>query len=227
MIEIQDKALFIADSHYPHHGSEFLTILQQIDKKTINPTQLFLMGDNFDLLFGYNDYIQTFSKDAIELLQKISLKLDIYYFEGNHDFCLKNIFTNIKIYSREEQPIVFTLNSKKVALSHGDKFVTNLGYNLYSKLVRNKFLITSLRPWEKSIINDRMNKLSKKTICNSFETLDKRVEKILKYYKDVELVIEGHFHQGKVVGKYISLPSLACQGEVGVVENSNIVFKKI
>ena len=227
MIEIQDKALFIADSHYPHHGSEFLTILQQIDKKTINPTQLFLMGDNFDLLFGYNDYIQTFSKDAIELLQKISLKLDIYYFEGNHDFCLKNIFTNIKIYSREEQPIVFTLNSKKVALSHGDKFVTSLGYNLYSKLVRNKFLITSLRPWEKSIINDRMNKLSKKTICNSFETLDKRVEKILKYYKDVELVIEGHFHQGKVVGKYISLPSLACQGEVGVVENSNIVFKKI
>jgi len=227
MIKIQDKALFIADSHYPHHGSEFLNILQQIDKKTINPTQLFLMGDNFDLLFGYNDYIQTFSKDAIELLQKISLKVDIYYFEGNHDFCLKHIFTNIKVYSREEQPIVFTLNSKKVALSHGDKFVTSLGYDFYSKILRNKFILTLLKPWEITIIDYRMKKLSQKNICNSFKTLDKRVEKILKYYKDVELVIEGHFHQGKVLGKYISLPSLACQREVGVVENANIVFKKI
>ena len=227
MIEIQDKALFIADSHYPHHGSEFLNILQQIDKKTINPTQLFLMGDNFDLLFGYNEYIQTFSKDAIELLQKLSLKLDIYYFEGNHDFCLKHIFTNIKIYSREEQPAFFTLNHKKVALSHGDKFATKLSYNIYTKAIRNRYLLRLLKPWSRAIIDDRMKKLSQKNICHWLHNFDDIVKNILNYYDDVDMVIEGHFHQAKVEGKYISLPSLACQKEVGVVEYSQIVFKTI
>ena len=55
--------------------------------------------------------------------------------------------------------------------------------------------------------------------------LKKRVEAILKNYTDVDLVIEGHFHQAKVVGKYISLPSQACQGKVAVVEEGEVVFK--
>ena len=28
MIEILENALFIADSHYPHHGDSFLTLLR-------------------------------------------------------------------------------------------------------------------------------------------------------------------------------------------------------
>ncbi len=227
MITIKEGAIFIADSHYPHHGNEFLTLLQKIYSKEINASQLFLMGDNFDLLFGYNDYIQTFSKEAIELLKKLSFKLDIYYFEGNHDFELKPIFTNIKIYSRDEQPISFTLGSQKVSMSHGDKFVTGTGYDLYCKVIRNKWLIVLLRPLEILIINDRMKKLSVKNICHTFVGFEKRVEQIMNNYKDADIVVEGHFHQARVVGKYISLPSLACQGEVGVVEDSKIVFKKL
>ena len=109
MIIIQKNALFIADSHYPHHGDTFLNLLKKLDNNKIKTPQLFLMGDNFDLLFGYNDYIQTFSKEAIDLLQTLSKKIEIYYFEGNHDFCLKEIFPDIQVYSREEQPITFTL----------------------------------------------------------------------------------------------------------------------
>jgi len=40
-------------------------------------------------------------------------------------------------------------------------------------------------------------------------------------------VIEGHFHQSKVLGKYISLPSQACQGLVAQLEEGEVVFKKI
>jgi len=225
MISIQENAIFIADSHYPHHGNAFLDLLQKIDSKEIQTQQIFLMGDNFDLLFGHNDYIQTFAEEAIALLQKLSETIEIHYFEGNHDFCLKDIFTNMNVYSRDEQPIRFELADKKVALSHGDKYVTGFGYDLYCKLLRNKTTLNLLKPFEKSIIDDRIKKLSAKDICHTFHGFEKRVEAILKNYTDVDLVIEGHFHQSKVVGKYISLPSQACQGKVAVVEEGEVVFK--
>ena len=227
MIEIQEKALFVADSHYPHHGDAFLELLHKLDKNEIQTPQLFLMGDNFDLLFGHNDYIQSFSSEAIDLLQKLSEILEIHYFEGNHDFCLKEIFPKIHVYSREVQPVHFMLNEKKVALSHGDRYVTGFGYDLYCKLLRNKTTLTLLKPFEKAIINHRMKKLSQKHICHTFVGFEKRIEAILKHYTEVDLVIEGHFHQAKAVGKYISLPSQACQGMVAVVEEGEVVFKTL
>jgi len=227
MVKIKENALFIADSHYPHHGDDFLQILKKLENEEIQTPQLFLMGDNFDLLFGYNEYIQTFSQEAIDLLQKLSQKIEIHYFEGNHDFCLSNIFTNMNVYSRDEQPVVFELNKKKVAISHGDKYATGFGYDLYCKVLRNKTTLTLLKPFEKMIINHRMKKLSQKNICHAFYGFEKRVETILKNYQDADLVIEGHFHQSKVVGKYISLPSQACQGLVAQIIEGEIVFKKL
>ncbi len=227
MISIQENAIFIADSHYPHHGDAFLTLLQKIESGEIQTSQLFLMGDNFDLLFGYNDYIQTFSEEAIALLHKISEIIEVHYFEGNHDFCLKDIFTNMNVYTRDEQPITFVLKDKKVAISHGDKYVTGFGYDLYCKFLRNKTTLTLLKPFEKIIINHRMQKLSQKKICHTFHGFEKRVEAILAHYVDADLVIEGHFHQSRKLGKYISLPSQACQGMVAVVEEGEIVFKSL
>jgi len=224
---IEEGALFIADSHYPHHGNDFFLLLQKLVSKEITTPQLILMGDNFDLLFGYNDYIKTFSKEAINLLQALSKTTKIHYLEGNHDFCLKELFPDIHVYSREEQPVQFMLNEKQVAVSHGDKYVTGAGYDLYCKLLRNKTTLTLLRPFEKWIIDHRMGKLSQKKICRTFHGFEKRVEAILSHYEDADLVIEGHFHQAKKIGKYVSLPSLACQREVGVVKDGEIMFVSV
>ena len=221
---IKEGALFIADSHYPHHGDAFLTLLQKLHNDEIKVPQLFLMGDNFDLLFGYNEYIQTFSSEAIELLQKLSQKMEIHYFEGNHDFCLKELFPQIHVYSREEQPVFFNLDEKKVGISHGDRYATGFGYDLYCKIMRNKTILTVLKPFEKAIIDDRMKKLSKKDICHTFTGFEKRVEEIMKHYEGCDLVIEGHYHQAKVFGSYISLPSLACQEQLAVVKEGKILF---
>lgn len=225
MRTIKEQALFIADSHYPHHGNAFLDLLKKLESGALQTPQLFLMGDNFDLLFGHNDYIQTFSKEAIALLQTLSQKLEIHYFEGNHDFCLAEVFPDIQVYTREQQPVMFQADKKRVAISHGDKYATGLGYDLYCKLLRNKKTLTFLKPLEKAIIDHRMKKLSQKHICFVFDGFEKRVEKILEHYSEADLVIEGHFHQCKTLGKYISLPSLACQGMVGVMEGGEIHFK--
>lgn len=227
MTTIKEQALFIADSHYPHHGDAFLDLLKKLESGELQISQLFLMGDNFDLLFGHNDYIQTFSKEAIALLQTLSQKIEIHYFEGNHDFCLKDVFPDMHVYNREEQPIRFRLGEKTVAISHGDKYVTDFGYDFYCKVLRNKKTLTLLKPFEKAIIDHRMKKLSEKHICFSFHGFEKRVEEILENYTEADLVIEGHFHQCKTVGKYISLPSLACQGMVGVIEEGEMHFKTL
>jgi len=225
--QIEENALFIADAHYPHHGNDFLKILRKVDNQKLKTTQLFLMGDIFDLLFGYNSYIQSFSKEGIELLQKLSKDIEIIYLEGNHDFCLKEVFPNIKIYNREEQPVHFRLNNQDVYLSHGDKYQTGLGYNLYSKILRTKITLQLLKPFEEKIINHRIKKLKIKKICGNFKGYQKRFDAIIKHYPKDVLIIEGHFHQALFYKNYISLPSLACQGKVAIIKNSRLFFRTI
>ena len=227
MVEIKEGAIFVADSHYPHHGNNFLTLLKKLENGQITTSQLFLMGDNFDLLFGHNEYIIIFSLEAISRLQRLSKKIEIHYFEGNHDFALSELFPHIHLYPRENQPIMMRLGEQNVALSHGDKYATGWSYNLYSKIVRHPKFITLLRPFERLIINHRISKLSTKKICHPFKGFEKRVEKILTHYPDADLVIEGHFHQAQKLGKYLSLPSQACQNQVAVVEEGEIRFKTL
>ena len=225
--QIKEHSLFIADAHYPHHGDVFLTLLKKIESKELYPPQLFLMGDIFDLLFGYNNYIQTFSRPALELLQKLSSKLEIIYLEGNHDFCLKEIFPNITVYSRKEQPIHYKLGEKDIYLAHGDKYTAGTLFNLYTTLLRTKTMLTLLSPFEKQIIDHRMGKLKIKNICGDFKSYKKRFDAIRSHYPKDALIVEGHFHQALQYKNYISLPSLACQGEMGMVRDGKIEFRKI
>ncbi len=222
--EIKENALFIADAHYPHHGDDFLDILKKIENQTIKTPQLFLMGDIFDLLFGYNEYIKTFSTKAINQINQLSKKIEIIYIEGNHDFCLKEIFPNVKVYTRREQPLHCKLNKQDVYISHGDKHKTGFGYNFYSNILRRKTILILLKAFDKKIIDHRINKLKRKRICGEFEGYRKRFDSIIKEYPKNSLIIEGHFHQARIYKNYISLPSLACQKEVGAIKNGRVVF---
>jgi UDP-2,3-diacylglucosamine hydrolase len=225
--KIKENALFIADAHYPHHGDTFLKILKDLENGTIETPQLFLMGDIFDLLFGHNEYIKTFSQEAINQINQRSKKIEIIYIEGNHDFCLKEVFPNIKVYSRKEQPLHYKLGEQDVYLSHGDKHKTGFGYDFYSNILRRKTTLTLLRPFEKQIINHRMKKLKVKSICGEFKGYEKRFDAIREKYPKDALIIEGHFHQGVIHKNYISLPSLACQQKIARVIGSRLVFKAI
>lgn len=228
MVEIKEDALFVADAHYPHHGHEFIELLHKLKNGEIATPQLFLMGDIFDLLFGYNDHIVTFCDEAVSLLQELSKTIDIYYFEGNHDFCLKDLFTDMFVFSREEQPVTMKLGKKLVSLSHGDKFDAGFGYGVYCKLLRNKTTLNILKPFEKKIIDHQMNRLPSKIICRKMSNFEKKVSTIMSHYpQDIDMVIEGHFHQAVKIGKYVSLPSLACQKQISIVRDNKIIFENI
>ena len=69
-----------------------------------------------------------------------------------------------------------------------------------------------------------MNRLKIKSICGDFKGYAKRFDAIRNHYPKDALIIEGHFHQALYYKNYISLPSLACQGEVAVVRGGELEF---
>jgi UDP-2,3-diacylglucosamine hydrolase len=217
----------VSDAHYNHKRDYFLKFLQDIDSGEIETTQLILVGDMFDLLVSKVNYTISYNKKLIDILNSISTKIEVIYFEGNHDFCLDGLFDNIKIYSIQNQPQLFEYNNKKIAISHGDFATNDIIYNIYLKLIRNKYILIFLNIIDFCINNYISKKIIsnqiKKPKCNykiEFESLAKRR---IKHYKDVEYILEGHFHQDKSIKidntTYINLPPFVCSKKYIIVKD--------
>jgi len=222
-LELKSGAIFIADAHYPNHGKEFLTLLQNINSGKIQTPQLILMGDIFDLLVGTSSYLKDKFKAEIALIDSIAKNIEVIYIEGNHDFYLKSLFKNVKTIPIEQQPLIMRAQNQTIALSHGDKYCMNLSYKIYTKLIRNP-LILKLIP--QSYAKNKLQSMQNKKICKKIKNFKTKAKNIAKYY-NANLIIEGHHHQGVVVDNYISLPSFACGGEVGVFNGSEVEFIQV
>ena len=231
--EIKDGAVFIADVHINENRQEFIEFLEFIKKN--KPPQLFLVGDIFDLLIGKISYTEKFNKRYIDILNKLSENMEIFYFEGNHDFFLSSVFPNIKIFPLKEQPVKFSYKEKNIFLSHGD-IATPFFYQLYTAVIRDKIFLNIVSKIDR-FLNDQISKkviLSQKDkfLCKNIENFYDIVKMRLKKLnlKGIDIIIEGHFHQGKefevLNKKYINLPSFACNKSFFIVQ-SQIGFKKI
>ncbi|MEA2028333.1 MAG: UDP-2,3-diacylglucosamine diphosphatase [Campylobacterota bacterium] len=229
LTHIKEGAIFIADSHYPHHGEEIITLLSNLPANT---PQLFLMGDIFDILFDHARYLLEYNQKLITLINKLSETIDIFYFEGNHDFNLQTVFPKVKLYSFNQQPQFFKFNNQSVALAHGDRFGMSKRYYYYTSLIRSRKLMQYL-PFKQKLMDKQIRHLKSKKICNKFVGFEKRMETIVllyeKHYRDYEdfKIIEGHYHQGRQHQNYISLPSLVCHKKVGVIEDNKLIFKAL
>ena len=228
--KIKDGAIFVADSHINKERKDsFLLFLEKIEIE--KPPQLFLMGDIFDLLVG--GVKSTIQKNQ-EIVQKInSLKdIEVFYFCGNHDFALEPIFKNIKIFNRQNQPQIFLYKDKKIALSHGDLWIDKK-YEFYIKTIQNPFVLKSLI-FLNSLMDDFLVKKicsynKSKNLCKNIKDFKDIAKERVRHYKDVDLIIEGHFHQNckfiiddKI---YINLPSFACGRKYMVFEDFSLKLK--
>lgn len=234
--EIKNGAIFVADVHFNPNRDEFLQFLYEIKNGNLQTPQLFLMGDIFDFLAGEIEYFKIQNREVIELLNQLSTMTQIFYFEGNHDYNLSKLFPNAKVFPREIQPALFDWNDKKVALAHGDIF-TPFGYNLYTAIIRNHPLLVFLN------LIDRNNWLTKKidfwlrgkNLSHLFSHFDAFAETRLEVYKnhlDTDIVIEGHFHQGRLYENegwkklYLNLPSFALGSKYLKIKNSELLILK-
>ncbi len=221
---ICENAIFIADAHYPTHGDALLKLLYRIERGEIVTPQLFLMGDIFDLLIGGVEQSVRNNREAIDLIESISENIEVYYFEGNHDFLLDKIFTNIKIFTRTQQPQMMSLEGFVVGLSHGDRFMAGWKHDLMSRLLRQSWVIRLIQWIRPRTVEQQTQHLATKDICHEIPQFETKAKQIFDSYRGAYLVIEGHYHQAVQHYGYISLPTLACQGQVGVVRDGEIVF---
>ena len=226
--EIKEGAFVIADAHYSSHRPELKTLLQEIDSGFLHPTQLILMGDIFDTLFGAIPYTIHVNKKMIELLNSIAQKLEVIYLEGNHDFCLNNVFKNIKIVPLGAQPLTCNYKNKTILLAHGD-LGEDLGYKIYTSIIRNRFILALLKYIDilgnHFILKKLDSYLQKKEDCNYFESFQEYITIRLgkRFLNSCDYFIEGHFHQNRsfLVGNflYINLAAFACNQRYFIVQS--------
>ncbi len=213
LLNISNDAIFIADSHYNNQRIAFELFLDTILTKQISTSQLFLMGDMFDFLTYEVDYFKNINQDVIDKLNILSKQIEIIYLEGNHDFSIDKLFPNIIVIPRDIQPLIAQYKDKKIAISHGDIFTPTL-YNIFTFILRNDTLLRFLNFLDKNDTTSKWieNALIGKKICHDMEDFDKFAKNRLNLYNkyDVDIVIEGHFHQGKRYKNYINIPSYAC-----------------
>lgn len=226
---LHEGAILVADSHCASWRTPFINFLDALESGEIHTTQLVLMGDNFDLLFGPVTQTLRDNRDSIERLNRLSQKMEILYLEGNHDFRLTALFPNICVVGRSQQPLILEFQAQRVALLHGDLIVP-FGYAFYTSLIRNRPILFCLNiintVFKGLIINKLSEQMQRKNHCQkiqNFEAIAAR-HSTAPWVNKCDVIIEGHFHQNRIcdVGrlKYINLGAFACNERYYVVKSS-------
>jgi len=237
-LQIKSGAIFICDTHFNDKRRDFYNFLKLVDDGTIKTEQLFLMGDMFDLLIGEIKYTHIVNKECIELINKLSRSIEIFYFEGNHDYNLQSIFPLVTIFPLSSQPLTFNLENIKIKLSHGDVY-SGLGYKLYSKLIRfGKFL--KVLNFLDDLVDNKISKTifstqKNKKICKKLINFEQIIKEKIGFYDttNIEIVCEGHYHQNREFVfddvRYKNFSSYACCGTIFVIkiEEKNVNFDEV
>ena len=213
---LKDGAVFIADSHYSKQNQDLKKLLLKIKSNEIKTSQIFLVGDIFHLLLDF-EYLKKYNQDVINIINELSLNKEIYYFEGNHDFCLEGIFDkNVKVLKE--------LKKDGVCINHGDIYIKDKFYRFYTNFIRNKFIMNIVNIITFNFVNNWMFKkiLSKKIRCDKMKVFKQMAEYKISQY-NCNLIIEGHYHQNRMYKNYINLPSLYCQKSFLQLKNKEFI----
>lgn len=230
LLELHEDALFIGDAHYSAKNPQLLPFLKAIVSGEIETPQLILMGDIFDQLFGGISYTLERNAEGVALIDEISLKIEVVYLEGNHDFQLASVLKNAHVFAIEEQPVRCEYADQEVLLAHGDLGL-GWGYGLYTYLIRKRLILRLLRMIDSltdhSIVHkiDRHN--AKKEDCNQFDGFESYTKRRLASsdLSSCTYYIDGHYHQNRsfdIAGcTYINLAAFSCNQRYFQLQLSN------
>ena len=226
--KIEDGALFVSDAHYSKNRNSLQNLITQIEQKRLQPTQIFWMGDIFDLAVGGVD--ETIEENSAIIDAINAFTMPQYYFEGNHDFNLKDVFHNLHVIPRKKQPFLMQLQEKRVALSHGDLFLPK-SYSIYINLITHKTVLFILKLLNRrSWITKKIARYNNsKNLCKKMQQFDLVAKQRVKEYKKfgADIVIEGHFHQNyRLYDRdmdllYLNLPAFICNQSFFVVKSED------
>lgn len=217
-LEIKNDAIFIADSHTQtssqNRRDSLILALQRMCDSNAIPSQIFLLGDISNILVGNVNSSVKSNKALIDAIDSLSKRAQIIYFEGNHDFNLGGILPSVRKIPRKNQPLLAKFGKKRVLIAHGDIFL-NKKYEIYIKMLSAKWTCKMLQMVDFATFGRLYNFIEKKVQSKKIRFLRESnaicalVQSRIQNYKNyidsqnlqVDLVIEGHFHLGKIVGR--------------------------
>lgn len=236
MISIKKGAIFISDTHLNSDRDVFIDFLKDIEEDKIVITQLFFMGDMFDFLCSEIEYSKELYQEVINSINRLSKTVEIFYFEGNHDFNLKEIFPQTRVYPLSSQPILAEFEDKKLLLSHGDVY-GGVSYKLFHLIVRNTHILNIINYMDK-LFNNQISKRfflkqKNKLICKKIENFHKIIKQKIHLYdidlSEVNFILEGHYHQGLEIEVeniiYINFKSFACDRTYYIVQGDKSILQ--
>ena len=232
--ELLEGALLITDAHYSHRRPKLLGLLQAIDSGAIHTTQLILLGDIFDLLFAPIPFTCRRNIEVIDLINAISHKIPVIYFEGNHDFQIAPLFPKVYVVPIAAQPLRMRFKEKNILMAHGD-YGSSWQYRTYTKLIRSRMILRFLALIDSMTHNGIIRRLDRylehKDDCAEIEGFKDYITKRMhtQNLEEIDTVIEGHFHQNKAFeleqAHYFNPAAFACNERYYVVKSMSYALE--
>ncbi|MDH5464354.1 MAG: hypothetical protein OEW60_01930 [Thiovulaceae bacterium] len=228
-LEIKEGAILVADSHYANYRPQLKDLLEKIKNGEIQTSQIILLGDNVDLLVAKIKFFEIHEKEIVDLLNDLAEVKEIIYFEGNHDFMIKEIFPKIRVVPLTQQPLYASFKESLGWLAHGD-WNGPFSYRLYTALQRNKIARVIYSFFDlvthSGLSKFLRQKMKTKKLCRNFDNFESYIRrKFTSISLEESWFIEGHYHQGVefTMGqlRYINLDAMACNKSFFVVQSND------
>ena len=214
------KAIFISDAHLKRATDKryaqlmnflgdikdgkarFMVNSDELGKGAAPIDDLYIVGDLFDFWFCQKEKIYPEFKLIInKLIELQKAGIRIHFFEGNHDFFMKEYFHDVLGMEVFEEQADIKLDNLQALIAHGDMAdKTNIKYILFRKLSRSRlfyhfqrFIPSSIRWVLASVSSTASRKMN-------IEKNSVLLEKMLsfardKFKEDYDAIVLGHCHE--------------------------------
>ena len=209
------SAYFLSDVHLknPQEANARLLrdFLKQLKKNATSgdheaPSDLFLVGDIFDLWIGDHLFFRVQFHEIINDLQELAAcGVAIHFFEGNHDLHLKKFWRDVlgfQVYEGAEQ---FEIAGRSVRVEHGDQMnPEDRGYLFLRWFLRTpalRWLALHLPSFVVRWIGERASGASRTYTSTTKELPSERIRAIHRRHAEnafakrpYDILISGHVH---------------------------------
>lgn len=241
------KAFITSDLHIQTTSDDSAKFLNSFIKTALThrPDRVYFLGDIFDYMVGeHSEYLNKYDFFYSGVRELIEAKIEVFYFEGNHDFHLKKVFEElIQRYNLNSDLIhycqtsmVEELDGQKVWFGHGDVLdYNNKAYKRWKKVYTSKYMhtfvsnILSFKMVQKIgswASQDSRNRKRKKFDYQSAKAKYRKGAEILSA-NGFDIIVAGHTHieddfQGKSKNgdfQYLNNGFPAITGKIIVYDN--------
>ena len=204
------EAYFLSDIHLKQmehpDARVLLDFLGSLGPGGRGATHLFLVGDIFDFWLGGNRHFRWKFSPIVEHLRALaSHGVEVHYFEGNHDFNLRDFWQGELDIRVHTQAGLFVLGDLTVRVEHGDLLdPTDRGYRFLRWLLRTPLIGYAGTRLPGSLLDRicRLASLTSRRYTSRRKTIsDGRARKNLRGYAQkameedsFDLIITGHMH---------------------------------